>query len=151
MASEHFQLILIAWGFAGFFDWEVVVVLEDGQVDDADPRPLVELGHHRPTSACWCLRPLLSGCRRSAQPCGGWDHRMTFSRITTDPEMMGGQPRLRGLRIPVASVVAMIADSITVDEIITELPDLTPEDVREALQYAAEAVRERELPLRRSA
>lgn len=76
---------------------------------------------------------------------------MTFTRITTDPDMMGGQPCIRGLRIPVATVVAMVADGMTTDEIIAELPDLTPEDVREALQYAAEAVRERELPLRRSA
>lgn len=76
---------------------------------------------------------------------------MTFTRITTDPDLMGGQPCIRGLRIPVATVVAMVADGMTTDEIIAELPDLTPEDVREALQYAAEAVRERELPLRRSA
>jgi uncharacterized protein (DUF433 family) len=76
---------------------------------------------------------------------------MTFGRITTDPEMMGGQPCIRGLRIPVATVVAMVADGMTTAEIIAELPDLTPEDVREALQYAAEAVRERELPLRHSA
>ena len=79
-------------------------------------------------------------------------HRsMTFSRITTDPQMMGGQPCIRGLRMPVASVVAMVADGMTVAEIIAEHPDLTPEDVREALQYAAEAVRVRELPLRRTA
>jgi uncharacterized protein (DUF433 family) len=76
---------------------------------------------------------------------------MTFSRITTDPEMMGGQPCIRGLRMPVASVVAMVADGMTVSEILAEHPGLTPEDVREALQYAAEAVRERELPLRRTA
>lgn len=76
---------------------------------------------------------------------------MTFTRITTDPEMMGGQPCIRNLRIPVATVVAMVADGMTIDEIIAELSDLTPEDVREALRYAAEAVRERELPLRRSA
>lgn len=76
---------------------------------------------------------------------------MTFTRITTDPEMMGGQPCIRGLRMPVTTVVAMVADGMTTDEIIAELPDLTPEDVSEALRYAAEAVRERELPLRRSA
>lgn len=76
---------------------------------------------------------------------------MTFSRITTDPEVMGGQPCIRGMRMPVATVVAMVADGMTVSEIIAEYPDLTPEDVREALQYAAEAVRERELPLRHTA
>ena len=76
---------------------------------------------------------------------------MTFERITTDPDVMGGLPSIRGLRIPVATVVAMVADGMSTDEIIAELPDLTPEDVREALLYAAEAVRERELPLRPSA
>jgi uncharacterized protein (DUF433 family) len=73
---------------------------------------------------------------------------MTFERITTDPDVMGGLPSIRGLRIPVATVVAMVADGMSAEEIIAELPDLTREDVLEALLYAAEAVRERELPLR---
>ena len=60
---------------------------------------------------------------------------------------MNGQPCIRGLRIPVATVVAMVADGMTADEIVTELPDLVPEDVAEALRYAAEAVSERQLPL----
>lgn len=64
---------------------------------------------------------------------------------------MGGMPVVRGLRIPVASVVAMVADGMTAAEIVDELPDLTPDDVAEALRYAAEALRERELPLRPSA
>jgi len=76
---------------------------------------------------------------------------VAFERITVDPEMMGGMPCIRGLRIPVATVVAMVADGLTVAEIIDELPDLTDEDVAEALRYAAEAMRERELPLRHSA
>jgi uncharacterized protein (DUF433 family) len=76
---------------------------------------------------------------------------MTFERITTDPDVMGGLPSIRGLRIPVATVVAMVADGMSVEEILAELPDLTREDVREALLYAAEAVRERELPLRPTA
>jgi uncharacterized protein (DUF433 family) len=76
---------------------------------------------------------------------------MTFERITTDPDVMGGLPSIRGLRIPVATVVAMVADGMSTEEIIAELPDLTREDVREALLYAAEAVRERELPLRPTA
>jgi len=70
-----------------------------------------------------------------------------FERITVDPRQMGGVPCLRSLRIPVASVVDMVADGMSVDEIIAALPDLDPEDVQEALHFAAESVRERELPL----
>jgi uncharacterized protein (DUF433 family) len=72
---------------------------------------------------------------------------MKFSRITVRPNQMGGVPCLRGLRIPVATVVAMIADGMTEAEILGAYPDLQREDITEALRYAAEAVRERELPL----
>jgi uncharacterized protein (DUF433 family) len=76
---------------------------------------------------------------------------VTFERITVDPELMGGVPTVRGLRIPVATVVSMVADGMTADEVIADLPDLTREDVAQALRYAAEAVRERQIPLRPSA
>lgn len=72
---------------------------------------------------------------------------MTFDRITVEAGKMNGQPCIRGLRIPVATVVAMVADGMSVDEIVTDLPDLEPEDIAEALRYAAEAVSERQLPL----
>jgi uncharacterized protein (DUF433 family) len=72
---------------------------------------------------------------------------MRYTRITVDPKQMGGMPCIRGLRIPVATVVAMVGDGISADEILAAYPDLEREDVSEALQYAAEAVRERELPL----
>ena len=74
-----------------------------------------------------------------------------FERITVEPDKMGGQPCIRGLRIPVATVVAMVADGMTSDEVIEELPDLEAEDIAEALRYAAETVREREISLRRPA
>ena len=80
-----------------------------------------------------------------------YHRRMTFDRITVDPDLMGGAPTVRGLRIPVATVVSMVADGMTVDEICADLPDLTPDDVAEALRFAAETVRERRLPLRPSA
>jgi uncharacterized protein (DUF433 family) len=72
---------------------------------------------------------------------------MTFTRITVRPDQMDGVPCIRGLRIPVATVVGMVADGMTHEEILAAYPDLEAEDIREALQYAAEAVRERELPL----
>ena len=80
-----------------------------------------------------------------------YPRRMTFDRITVDPDLMGGVPTIRGLRIPVATVVSMVADGMTVDEICADLPDLSPADVAEALRYAAGTVRERRLPLRPSA
>ena len=60
-------------------------------------------------------------------------------------------PCIRGTRIPVATVVGMVAEGTTVDEIIADFPQLAPEDVQDALRYAAAAVDERHLPLRDSA
>jgi uncharacterized protein (DUF433 family) len=60
---------------------------------------------------------------------------------------MGGVPCIRSLRIPVATVVEMVADGMSTAEILQAYPDLEAEDVREALRFAAEAVREREIPL----
>jgi uncharacterized protein (DUF433 family) len=64
---------------------------------------------------------------------------------------MGGAPCVRGTRIPVATVVAMLADGMTIPEIIVDYPQLVEDDVRDALRYAAAAVDERELPIRFSA
>ncbi|CUU54402.1 Uncharacterized conserved protein, DUF433 family [Parafrankia irregularis] len=72
---------------------------------------------------------------------------MHFTRITVNPAQMGGVPCIRGLRIPVATVVGMVADGMSATEVIAELPDLDVDDVREALRFAAEAVREQQLPL----
>ena len=71
--------------------------------------------------------------------------------ITVDPKQMNGVPCIRGLRIPVATVVGMIADAMREDEILQAFPDLERDDIREALRYAAEAVREREIPLVKTA
>lgn len=76
---------------------------------------------------------------------------MTFPRITIDPNQMDGVPCIRRLRIPVATVVGMVADGMTEDEILRSYPDLERDDIREALRYAAAAVRERELPLVKTA
>ncbi len=76
---------------------------------------------------------------------------MTFTRITVRADQMGGVPCIRGLRIPVATVVGMVADAMTDAEIVAAYPDLEAEDVHEALRFAAEAVRERELPLVKTA
>ena len=72
---------------------------------------------------------------------------MKFTRITVDPRQMGGAPCIRRLRIPVATVVGLVAEGMTEAEILKAYPDLEAADIHEALRYAAEAVRERELPL----
>lgn len=71
--------------------------------------------------------------------------------MSVDPKRMGGVPFVRDLRFPVASIVAMVADGMSTDEILAEHPDLEAEDVVESLRYAALAVQERELPLLRPA
>jgi uncharacterized protein (DUF433 family) len=70
-----------------------------------------------------------------------------FTRITVDPKQLAGMPCIRALRIPVATVVGMVADGMTTPEILDAYPDLEDEDVKEALRFAADAVRQRELPL----
>lgn len=72
---------------------------------------------------------------------------MKFKRITISPKQMDGVACIRSARIPVATVVAMLADGMTNEEILQAYPDLEAEDIREALRFAAEVVRERELPL----
>ena len=72
---------------------------------------------------------------------------MKFTRITANPAQMGGVPCIRGLRIPVATVVEMIADGMTPKEILAAFPDLEAADIDEALRFAADAVRERQLPV----
>ncbi len=73
---------------------------------------------------------------------------MRFPRITVDAAQMGGVPCIRGLRIPVATVLGMLAEGMSAADIRAALPDLEDEDIREALAFAAEAERERVLPLR---
>ncbi|MBI4487554.1 MAG: DUF433 domain-containing protein [Deltaproteobacteria bacterium] len=72
---------------------------------------------------------------------------MKFKRITVNPKQMDGVPCIRGLRIPVATVVGMVAEGMTEEEILKAYPDLERKDIREALQYAGEAMRERTLPV----
>jgi len=72
---------------------------------------------------------------------------MKYQRITIDPNRMGGVACIRHLRIPVATVVGMVAEGMRDEEILQAYPDLEPEDIREALRFAAEAVQERQLPL----
>ena len=72
---------------------------------------------------------------------------MGFERITVDPRQMAGVPCIRRLRIPVATIVGMVADGMSETDILEAYPDLESADLREALRFAADALRERQLPL----
>ena len=65
-----------------------------------------------------------------------------FERITVDPERMGGVPCVRNLRIPVATVLRLLAGGLSDSEILADYPDLELADVRECLRFAAAAVTE---------
>jgi len=60
-----------------------------------------------------------------------------FDRITFDPAIMGGRPCIRGMRIPVSVLVGQLAHGATWSDVLKDYPDLEPEDLRHALQYAA--------------
>ena len=60
-----------------------------------------------------------------------------FDRITSDPNVMGGKACVRGMRISVSLVVNLVANGMSFEEILDEYPDLEPEDIRQALRYAA--------------
>ncbi len=68
-------------------------------------------------------------------------------RITLDPEVMGGKPCVRGLRVTVGTLVGLVASGRTVDEILIAYPYLEREDIQQALQYAAWRAEEVELVL----
>ena len=72
---------------------------------------------------------------------------MRFMRITVDAKQMSGVPCIRGLRIPVATIIDMVADGMTATDTLAAFPDLERDDIQEALHYAADAVRERESPM----
>ena len=72
---------------------------------------------------------------------------MSFERITVDPNQMAGVPCIRGRRIPVATVVGLLAEGLSFDQVLEEHPDLEREDIVQSLKFAAESVFERQLPL----
>ena len=72
---------------------------------------------------------------------------MRFGRIASNPAQMGGVPCIRGLRIPVATIIGLLAQGMSRAQVLADYPDLEPEDIEEALRYATVAVDERQLPL----
>lgn len=72
---------------------------------------------------------------------------MKFEKITIDPNQMGGVPCIRHLRIPVATVIKLLADGMTYEEVLDLYPDLEHADLREALAFAAQSLEQREIAL----
>jgi len=71
-------------------------------------------------------------------------HNLT--RITFNPQVMGGKPCIRGMRVTVGTIVGLVASGKTVDEVLADYPYLEREDILEALSYAAWRAEEREVP-----
>ncbi|MEW6202691.1 MAG: DUF433 domain-containing protein [bacterium] len=67
-----------------------------------------------------------------------------FNRITMDPNKCFGKPCIRGLRMPVASILSYLSSGMTIDEILKDWPELEIEDIYEALGYATLAMEEKE-------
>lgn len=72
---------------------------------------------------------------------------MAFERIQVDPRKMGGVPIIRDLRMPAATIINMVADGRTVEQILSDFPELEAVDVKQALQFAAATLNERQGPL----
>ena len=74
-------------------------------------------------------------------------YNFELERITIDPQVMGGQPCIRGIRIPVSIIIRMIAAGNTTQQILAEYPELEEADIKQALEYAAWSVSEKNLPV----
>lgn len=72
-------------------------------------------------------------------------HNLT--RITFSPEVMGGKPCIRGMRVTVGTIVGLVASGKTIEELLADYPYLEREDILEALSYAAWRAEEREVPM----
>lgn len=70
-----------------------------------------------------------------------------YKRINIDPNKMGGEPCIRDLRMPVATILAMMADGQNANDILKEHPELEPEDIKEVLNFASDIIRFREIPI----
>ncbi len=66
-------------------------------------------------------------------------------RITADPEVMHGRACIKGTRIPVSVILGNLADGVTEEEIIKSYPSITPDDIRAAISYASQILKEREV------
>lgn len=91
-------------------------------------------------SRCDACRPL-SGVSGSVREEGTMSRIDWKGRVLIDPAIHHGDPSIKGTRIPVSIIVGSIADGMSMSEVLHAYPQLTPEDIRAALAYAAEVLR----------
>lgn len=72
---------------------------------------------------------------------------MAFDRISVDPQICHGQACIKGTRIPVHQILGMLAGGDTVEDLLTEYPSLSREDIMAALAYAASLAEEQVTPI----
>jgi len=72
---------------------------------------------------------------------------MSLERITINPEVMSGQPCIRGLRIPVPLILRLLARGKTILQILEDYPELEEDDIRQALSFASWATTEKTIPV----
>lgn len=101
------------------------------------------MGSQRPTTST--VHHWVGACASGAMV--AYDAVMAFTRISIDHRIMGGVPCIRGTRIPVAMLVRMVANGTPIATLLDEYPQLSEDDIREALRFAAARVDERTIPL----
>lgn len=107
----------------------------------------VRLVKVRELAACSaCHVPRQSPHKHEAYPHWKWKMKQ-LNRITLDPTVMGGKACIRGMRVTVGMVLGLLAAGRTLEEILKAYPYLEPDDIGQALAYAAWRVEEREVPL----
>jgi uncharacterized protein (DUF433 family) len=74
-------------------------------------------------------------------------HVLQFTRITIDPDVMGGKPCIRGMRVTVGMIVEALSTGRTIEQLLADFPYLEEPDVREALAFAARLVQGHEIRL----
>jgi uncharacterized protein (DUF433 family) len=92
-------------------------------------------------------RPWASGSQPAEGLCVAYSVDVAYERITVNPNRMSGLPCIRDTRVTVSAVLGQLAAGRSIEEILVDYPYLDRDDILAALEFAAAAVQERELPL----
>ena len=92
-----------------------------------------------------------AAAEQGEEACLAYPEGVAYERITIDPNRMSGLPCIRDTRVTVSAVLGQLAAGRSIEEILVDYPYLERDDVLAALEFAAAAVQERELPLAKPA